>query len=381
MKRAHEEQLYQRILENLDRAVIVVDRQQRITVFNPAAQEYTGYSERQARGKLAADLFTGQTELLNLMHQAAAHGRIIADNERLQLERNFAEPLPISASVSPLLDKDGHPDGAILILRDMGRVHELEEAVRNADRLSMLGTLAAGLAHEIKNPLGGIKGAAQLLKMELTEENPLCEYTEVMVKESERINGIIEELLNLSRPRQAEWGEVSLTRILNDIVLFQREAFRGKGVHFDLQLDPSIPGIQGDENLLTRLFINLVKNAAEAAPKSGQVVIRSRIGSEVHLNQPGSRPVPFVVVDVKDNGQGIPQEAREQIFTPFYTSKEGGTGLGLATCQKIVNEHRGFIKLRSKTGSGTTFTVSLPFIRCNEISESQGEEAGKGLIR
>ncbi|PLX79661.1 MAG: PAS domain-containing sensor histidine kinase [Desulfuromonas sp.] len=380
MTRAHGEQLYQRILENLDRAVIVVDREQRITVFNPAAQEYTGYSERQAKGKLAADLFPGQTELLNLMHQAAAHGRIIADNERLQLQRNFADPLPISASVSPLLDRDGHPDGAILILRDMGRVHELEEAVRNADRLSMLGTLAAGLAHEIKNPLGGIKGAAQLLKMELTEQNPLCEYTEVMVKESERINGIIEELLNLSRPRQAEWGEVSLTRILNDIVLFQREAFRSKGVQFDLQLDPSIPAIQGDENLLTRLFINLVKNAAEAAPISGEVVIRSRIGAEVHLNQPGSRPVPFVVVEVKDNGEGIPDDVKEQIFTPFFTSKESGTGLGLVTCQKIVNEHRGFIKLRSRIGKGTTLTVSLPFIRCNEFSETQRDEAAKGTI-
>jgi two-component system nitrogen regulation sensor histidine kinase GlnL len=198
--------------------------------------------------------------------------------------------------------------------------------------------------------------------MEL-EQDQLREYTDVMIKEADRVNVIIEELMDLSRPRPPEWTEVNLTRVLNDIVLFQTEAQRSRGTVFRLLLDPSIPPFRGDSHLLTRLFLNLIKNAAEAVGNHGQIDIRSRIGAEVHLTKPGSRPVPFVVVDIIDNGKGIPHEHLEQIFMPFFTSKSKGIGLGLATCQKIVAEHDGFIKVTSHEGEGTTFSISLPFIQ------------------
>ncbi len=359
-------QLYIRVLENIDRAVIALDPNEKITLFNPAAQAYTGISEKQALGRQFSDLFGTQRNLLYLVRTALKEGRSISDHEDLTLERPTGQPIPVSVSVSPLYNDTGSSEGAVLIIRDHSRVRDLENAVRRADRLSILGTLAAGLAHEIKNPLGGIKGATQLLAMELSGDNlALREYTDVMLKEVERVNGIIEELMDLSRPRPPHWSPVNLSRVLDDIVLFQKEGHRGKDIEFHLQLDPSIPPIQGDDNLLTRLFLNLIKNAVEAIEIQGKVTISTRVASDYHLNKPGSRPVPLVVIEIRDTGPGISAEDMDRIFTPFYSTKTQGSGLGLATCQKIVNNHNGFLKVSSKPGEGTTFAVSLPLLTGN----------------
>ncbi len=353
-----------RILDNVEDGIIALDAEGRVTLCNPAAQAFTGISERQCRGRLLQSLLAGQKALMYLARTALEDGRSISDHENIVLRRPSGPPLPVGVSASPIFTNEGIQEGAVLMLRDLSRVRELEDAVRRADRLSMLGTLAAGLAHEIKNPLGGIKGAAQLLAMELPEASPLQEYTRVMVREVERVNGIIEELMDLSRPRPpTPPGRVHLAKVLGDIVLFQKEAHRGKEIEFVLSLDPSIPPILGDENLLTRLFLNLVKNAAEAIEGTGRVEILTKVASEYHLTMPGDRPVPLIVIEIRDNGRGIAAEERDQIFTPFYTTKSGGNGLGLATCQKIVSEHGGFIKIDSEPGEGTSFAVSLPFLR------------------
>ena len=158
-------------------------------------------------------------------------------------------------------------------------------------------------------------------------------------------------------------GEVDLSQILGYIVLFQKEAHRGKEIDFTLSLDPSIPPPRGDENLLTRLFLNLIKNAAEAIERKGKVEVVTKVASEYHLNKPGGRPVPLIVIEVRDNGRGIAGDELDKIFTPFYTTKSRGSGLGLATCQKIVNEHGGFLKVESTPNEGTAISVSLPFLR------------------
>ena len=279
------------------------------------------------------------------------------------LARSSGTPLPVRVSLSPNFDQNGDPDGVILMLRDLTQVRELQDAIRRSETLSMLGTLAAGLAHEIKNPLGGIKGAAQLLNMELLPESTLKEYTSVMTREVDRVNDLIENMLDLARPPSPRLGAVNLGRLLSDIVLLQKESQRPKEVDFQLLLDPSIPAIRSDEKLLIRLFLNLIKNAAEAVDHGGQVIICSRIASQFRYNKPGEKPVPLVVIEVKDNGPGITPEQMEHMFTPFYTTKDRGTGLGLAICQKIVSDHGGFLKVESKPGEGTQFSVSLPMLR------------------
>ena len=348
------------VLDNIDRAVIAIACDGQVMLFNPAAEAYFGRAARHALQRHVNELFAGQEALLYLVRTALRDGRSITDDESVWLPRPNAPPLPVSVYAAPIFTRQGDRDGAVLILRDLSRVRELEETLRRADRLAMLATLSAGLAHEIKNPLGGIKGAAQLLAMELQEGSPLLEYTQVMVKETERINGIIEELMDLARPRPVVMGEVNLARVLGDIVLLQKEAARRQKVEFTLSLDPSIPPLHGDEQLLTRLFLNLIKNGREAISRSGRVEIETKISADYHLTTPGHRASPLVVVRIRDTGCGIPPEELERIFTPYYTTKAKGSGLGLAICQKIVEDHRGFLKISSTPGEGTEVAVWLP---------------------
>ncbi|MBN2428100.1 MAG: PAS domain S-box protein [Deltaproteobacteria bacterium] len=356
-----QERLYTRVLENIEEGIIAVNQDGRINLFNPAAQLFTGLSERQAFGNPIEDVFKGQDTILYLIHAGLRSGRPISDHEDIHLQRAHAPPLPVSISVSPIYQENGQQDGLVLIIHNLSRVKELEKAMRQADRLSVLGSLAAGLAHEIKNPLGGIKGAAQLLAMELEGSENLKEFTQVMIREVERVNGIIEELMDLTRPRSAQWEEVDLSRILNDVVLLQKEAHRKKEVKFALHLDPSIPPIQGDLSHLTQLFVNLVKNAAEAVDAAGRVEITTKVSHDYNYRKPGDAPAPVIVVEVKDNGPGIPGEEIDRIFTPFYTTKSKGSGLGLPTCQKIADEHGALLKFNSEPGNGTVFSVSIPF--------------------
>ncbi len=357
------EPFYAQVLDNLEVAVVALDRDGRVTLFNPSAQACFGLSERQCLGKEFEVLFAGQERLLYLIRCALHSGRSISDHENIAIVRSAPPPVPVSVTVSAIYTRNGEREGAVLIVRDLTRIRELEEAVRRSDRLAILGTLAAGLAHEIKNPLGGIKGAAQLLDREVAAQSPLKEYTEVMIRETERVNAIIEELMDLARPRPPQFSPVHLAKILADVVLFQKEAHRAKEIVFSLHVDPSIPPLLGDENLLTRLFLNLVKNAAEAIEHKGGVEISMKISSDYHLTNPGTRPSPLVVVEIRDSGKGICAADLDKIFTPFYTTKDRGSGLGLAICQKIVTEHGGFLKIDSSPQQGTSVVVHLPFLR------------------
>jgi two-component system nitrogen regulation sensor histidine kinase GlnL len=355
--------LYGRILENIDRAVIAFDQEGGITLFNPAAEALMERSSRQMAGQHYETLFKDQETLLYLIKVALNESRSITDDEGLYLHRTNASPLPVNAYAAPIYTNRGDQDGAVMIIRDLSRIRELEGTLRRADRLSILGTLAAGLAHEIKNPLGGIKGAAQLLAMELPEEKSLQDYTQIMIKEVDRINFIIEELMELGSPRTPEFAEVDLTKILDDIVLLQREAARNQNTKFSLRFDPSIPPVRGDENLLTRLFLNLIKNAREAISHDGEVMVETRIASSYHMTGPGRRSSPMVDITISDTGCGIAAEEMERIFTPYFTTKIKGSGLGLAISQKIIEDHNGLLKIESTPDEGTTMTVSLPLRR------------------
>jgi two-component system nitrogen regulation sensor histidine kinase GlnL len=297
-----------------------------------------------------------------MVERTASTGMTISDHENVMLMTG-GHPTPVSAATSPLLLGSGERIGVILILRDLTNVRELERSVRQSDRLSALGTLAAGLAHEIKNPLGGIKGAAQLLERELSVDNEMREYTRIMLKEVSRVNRIVEELLALTSPRKLKLETINLHRIIGDLTKLQRQSAADRNVTIMQQFDPSIPPFLADEELLTQLFLNLIKNAIEAVGDVGLVRISTRVHADYRMTQQGESRTRMVAVDISDDGPGIPKEQQEQLFTPFFTTKATGTGLGLAICQKIVSEHRGILKVRSSSGKGTVFTVMLPLIQ------------------
>ncbi len=355
-------EFYANVIDSVGDGVIVLDCGGNVMFMNPVAEELAGVSRRISRGQSFSVLFKEDFQLLEMAEMGATSGMAITDHENIVLKRG-SRITPLSVTVSPLLLADGVRAGTIILLRDLTNIRELEEAVRKADRLSALGTLAAGLAHEIKNPLGGIQGAAQLLDMELAEDDELRECTRVVLKEVQRVNRIVEELLDLSAPRSLNLVGVNLHKILAHIVFLQQQAVEGKDIIFQRHLDPSIPPILADEGRITQLFLNLVKNAVEAVGASGIIEISSRIVSEYSLTQKGEGRSRMVAIEIADNGAGIPAEAIENLFTPFYTTKEKGTGLGLAICQKIVAEHRGMIRVDSDAGIRTTFTIMLPLVQ------------------
>ncbi len=359
MKATQLQEFYANIIDSVGDGVIVLNAEGAVTLINPAAEELAGVSRRLAIGTPFAAQFKGEPELVEMAAKTGSTGMTISDYENIVLKRS-GKPTPVSATTSPLLTASGERVGTIVILRDLSNIRELEETVRHADRLSSLGTLAAGLAHEIKNPLGGIKGAAQLLEMELAEDHEMREYTRVVLKEVQRVNRIVEELLTLASPRPLQLEEVNLHKVLGDLLLLQRRAVDDKRVTFMQQFDPSIPPILADEALLTQLFLNLIKNAVEAVEDGGRVRVASRVVSDYSMTQKGERRSRMVAVEVSDDGPGIRPEQLEHLFTPFFSTKAKGTGLGLAICQKIVTEHRGMITVDSDAGKGTTFTITLP---------------------
>lgn len=352
---------YRMFLENIDAALIGITQQGHISLFNPAAEDLTGLSENNSLGQYFFDCFSHQKTLCYLVRTTLDEGRSISDHETVILKAfDRRQERPVSVTVSPMLPDSGPQQGAIIILHDLTQVRSLESAAKHADHLNMVGNLASGLAHEIKNPLGGIKGAAQLLQMELDADGELREYTEVIIRESERVNRIIEELLDLSRPRPTCLSPVNLNQLLDEVVQLQRSTVNQRGIHFRRRLDPSIPEVPGDADLLIRLFLNLVKNACEASPNASEILLETRIDSEYHLSLPGSRPTTMVQIRISDQGPGIPRDKLEQLFTPFYTTKSDGNGLGLPICQKIVSNHGGLLHFYERPGGGTRVQVSLP---------------------
>ncbi len=353
-------QRYAQILENIANAVIAIDQTGKIIFFNSTAQNYLEVSEKQVIGHDLFSCFESQKTLCQLSRTALEKGRSISSHEAITLTAAAAKCRQTTITASPLFSSAGIQEGAVIVLHDITQMRSLEGIDRHADQLSMVETLAAGLAHEIKNPLGGIKGSAQLLHQELSGSTDLQEYTSLIIREAERVNRIIEELLDLSRPRKTQYTAVNIGQILDEVVKLQKKMATERQLLFRWQLDPSIPEISADYDLLTSLFHNLIKNACEATPDNSEIVIATGIDSEYHLSLPGGRPTPVIQISISDQGSGLSVKEQEKIFTPFYTTKTGGNGLGLSICQKIVTEHGGQLQFFARPEGGTRVKVSLP---------------------
>jgi two-component system nitrogen regulation sensor histidine kinase GlnL len=244
-------------------------------------------------------------------------------------------------------------------MRDLTHRKEMEEDLKRADRLVLLGTLAAGLAHEVKNPLAGIKGAAQLLRREVNSNPSLLQYADIVVHEVDRVNRLIEQLLDLTRPSELNLYALNIHEILDQVLLLEKEAAEGGGITVKKYFDPSLPPIRGDRGQLTQVFLNLVKNSFQAMNGRGSLRVTTRMETDFHIREQGRERVKLIWVDIEDDGPGIKEEDLPNIFSPFFSTKNGGTGLGLSICYRIIKEHGGLIRVDSREGEGASFKVSL----------------------
>lgn len=238
------------------------------------------------------------------------------------------------------------------------QIIEIEGQLRRADRLSALGELSAGMAHEIRNPLGSIKGTAEILRDGVAPDDPKLEFADILIKEVDRLNKVLEDFLRFARPVPVEHGRFSPNKAITEVLeLTKQQALRNRvEIETDLAEDIEIPG-RGEQ--IKQALLNLVLNALQVMPDGG----RLKVSSLIHANEVG--------IQVSDNGPGIPMEDRERIFNPFVTTRDSGTGLGLAITQRIVQSHDGHILLESTPGQGSSFTLCLPIsLRETETEKS-----------
>ena len=238
------------------------------------------------------------------------------------------------------------------------QIIEIEEQLRRADRLSALGELSAGMAHEIRNPLGAIRGTAEILRDEVAPGDPKIEFADILIREVDRLNRVLEDFLRFARPAPVEYGRFFINKVIGDVLdLTQQQALRNRvEVRTELYEDVEIPG-QSEQ--IKQALLNLVLNALQAMPEGGQLTVSTqRCANEMQIA-------------VVDNGPGIAPGDRERIFNPFVTTRESGTGLGLAITERIIHGHEGHIEVVSTPGQGACFRVCLPLLKRTKKGDAE----------
>lgn len=347
------------IFASLGDGLIILDVDRRLIGINPAAERLTGFSAERVLGHLPEEAFLQNKKVLDMLSPAFREGQAVTLREISWAGRG-QKAATVDLSATSMLDEMGELTGWTLAFRDMTPVKNLEEEVRKADRLAMMGTLAAGLAHEIKNPLGGIRGAAQLLEREnLSPQSSDC--LQIIVREVDRVNRLLTRLLTFAKPKTLPLEPLNLNEILDAILLLQKKILEERSIRLVREFDPSLPKVLGQRDELHQVFLNFIQNAVEAIPNGGgKIGIKSRLVMNYKIRDPkGKKPSHVVMAEISDSGVGISPEDMEKIFTPFFTTKEKGCGLGLAMTQRIISEHGGGIRVQSEKGRGTTFQVFL----------------------
>ena len=355
---------YEALLAGLPDAVVGVDEGLRIALWNPAAEALLGRSARRALGKTLKEVFPPETSLARHLSDTLATGESRSESEAV-VEGAEGRPIHVSIVTAPLAGRSGAVTAAVAVVRDITRLHQLEAEMRRGQTLAAAGQIAMGLAHEIRNPLGAIRGAVQLLKRELGDEERWREYTDVLLKEVDRVNRIIEMLLDLGRPVALRAVPLNIHQLLERVALMSEELAAQRGVVIARRYDPSLPPILADEDRILQVFHNLVRNAVEAMPRGGRLTLITRLSmnplfAKVDL---GQGPRSMAEVQVVDEGEGIPEATRNRLFTPFFTTKDTGLGLGLALCHRMIEEHKGAIQIASEPGKGTAVSCFLPIAR------------------
>ena len=341
------------ILDRLNTAILTCDPQLNVTTINPAGEMMFGTSANQACRRPLHMLAAAQTDTLTApAHKALTTKQpVTAHDVTLELAGDQRQ-IKVDYTVTPLTDHDDahlliellRVDGFISMDRDRNRMDQYDA---NRDVLR-------GLAHEVKNPLGGLRGAAQLLERELSDRD-IKQYTRIIIHEADRLRNLVDRMMGSYDPIDPH--PINIHQILEHVrklILVEVQ----HSITLERDYDPSLPEILGDRDQLIQAVLNIVRNSVDAMGDSGVIRLRTRIERSVHVGPQWHRCM--VKVDIEDNGPGIPEDIRERIFYPMVTGRADGSGLGLSIAQDIVNKHRGLIQLHSEPGL-TRLSLLLPF--------------------
>lgn len=346
--------LHERIIESIRSGLITTDLEGTIFTFNAAAAEITGYKPDEVSGWSIYSLFANSSEDFEnaLQESGDAQPRFETD---LSTPEGFA--VRIGYSIARLYSETNEASGYIITFQDLTEIRSMEESIRRKDRLAAVGRVGAGLAHEIRNPLGAMRGAIQVLESSMPPNSIQIDLMGIILRESDRLNSIITNFLSYAKPKVGNYTEIDIRDSLRDTIKLLRHSPDLKEHHrVEDNLPPQPLFVSADQTQIQQVFWNLTRNAIQAMPDGGTL----SISLESLTN--GRARIVF-----EDSGTGMTPEQVEQLFEPFATSTTGGTGLGLSIVYQIIRDHSGTINVRSSEGEGTRITVELPRERKSQV--------------
>ncbi len=355
------ERLYKHIVQNVVSGLVTTDQEGRITSFNRMAEEITGYKFEEVYQEEIETLFPGFSDWKRSIRGAPGEvwGRFRFSRWETKFPKRDGAQLILGFSLSPLKDSSDRAIGSILIFQDLTRLREMEEDLKQADRLAAIGKMAAGIAHEIRNPLASISGSIEILKDELGNSASKQQLMGIVLREVGRLNSLIADFLLFARPISPGKEKIHLGQLVEEILkMFANSPDFNPRIRLETRFRDDL-FIQGDPHQIRQVFWNLFINAAQAMPEGGELCVELRKNSS---SLPFLKGQTHGEISVKDTGVGIGEEEIGKIFDPFFTTKERGTGLGLSIVHSVLESYGGKIKVHSQKGNGSVFSVYLPLV-------------------
>ncbi len=334
------------VLESIGEGIISTDKEGKIVTLNRRAVEILEASEESLRGQKIEKVLRIAERIPDSWGEKMPFPR----DQEIIFEPAPGKEIPLSLRWSHLQDEHGEEIGSVILLRDLREVKDLQEKIRRSEHLASLGRLAAGVAHEIRNPLSSIRGFAQFFVNRFKGREEEYAYASIIVKEVDRLNRVISDLLDFARPKGLRLELVNLENICESVLWLLKEELKRKRIRVEKVYNPDLPLVMVDRDQISQALLNLLLNSIESIDGEGNIRLSL---------QKGIQPDTVEIV-IEDTGQGIPGRDLEKIFEPFFSTKRKGTGLGLAIVHQIIENHGGEIKVDSQEGKGTIFTIKIP---------------------
>jgi PAS domain S-box-containing protein len=347
------------IIQNMSSGLITIDLSGEITFLNHVAAKSLGYEQDELLGKNIRQLFPtseGGETFLNLV---TIEGKKYEGKEFEFLTKG-GKPIVVGITTAHLHDESNAHNGIVMMFRDLTEIQLMRKQMQRMDRLATLGELSAGIAHEIRNPLAGIKASAQVLEEGFEPDDPRTQLISRIVREIDRANALLKEFFKFAKPSKPHFAYHDIEMIIDGVYLLLAPQMKKHNIVFKEDFTAVVPQVYIDENQIEQVIMNLFMNAIQAMHDGGELVVKTRIVIIGADKSPTGEPLQMVAVDIIDTGQGIPSDNLEKIFNPFFTTKPDGVGLGLSISSRLVEENRGKLDVQSQIGNGTTFTIILP---------------------
>lgn len=359
------------IIQNMSTCLMITDGS-RIIYLNDAACKTLGYECSALIGKELATLFPSAEKRYTLNDLLTINERVMPRNE-LDFITKDNRKIPIGFTVTPFDGSNKDFTGSIITFRDLTDIKKMEGCMRQIYKLTALSQITAGLAHEIRNPLAGIKASAQVLEEGMDAGDQRHQLTSRITKEIDRIDNLLKKFFNFARPSEPHFANHNIAAIIDNVCLLIAPQFRDNNVLLTKDFSIQAPQVYVDENQIEQVLINIFLNAIQAVSGSGTVAVKTNTNViyegrdagivEKRIKATRNGREPSVFVEITDTGCGISKENLDRLFSPFFTTKMGGTGLGLSICRQIMTVNNGAIDIRSEEGRGTTIILTLPALQ------------------